>query len=215
MMSNDPILKALELLEQSFGYSAPPGFLENIAEYKELVSTWNDYASLISRKDLRETFSDHVADSLSLVPYIGTHAKKGSVYVDIGTGGGFPAFPVKLFAPELQCTLIERNAKKAAFIRKSISALKLTNISLLVDSFSASLAIPQPFVLTARAIEKPSFILTELGSIMQYPSVFLRQTGPTPPSLPPTLKATPIEDVFDDVALRRGRLSTVTTVNGF
>lgn len=210
-MNNDPILKALELLEQTFGYSEPPGFLDKIAEYEKLVSTWNDYASLISHKDLLETFSYHVADSLSLMPYICTHAQRGSIYLDIGTGGGFPAFPVKLFAPDLECTLIERNTRKAAFIRKSISSLKLTNIRVLEDSFSASLALPQPFVLTARAIEKPALFLIDLASIMNPPSVFLRQTGPTPPALPPTLEETLIEDVFDDAALRRGRLSTVTS----
>lgn len=212
MTSNDPILKALELLEQSFGYSAPSDFLHKIEMFKDLLSTWNDYAALISRKDLQETFFDHVADSLSLLPYIRPEAQKGSAYLDIGTGGGFPALPIKLFAPDLDCTLVERNARKVAFLRKSISSLKLRNIRVIEESFSASLALPQPFVLTARAIEKPSLFLLELGAIMTPPSVFLRQTGSTPPALPATLSETSIDDVFDASDLRRGRLSSVTAV---
>ena len=210
-MSDDPILKALGLLEQSFDYSAPPTFLRKIKEYEELVSTWNDYASLISPKDLTQAFSHHVADSLSLIPYIYPHTLSGSIYLDVGTGGGFPAIPVKLFAPDIESIFIERSARKGAFIRKAISGLNLTDIDVLEDSFPASVAITHPFVVTARAIEKPSTFLQEIAKILEHPSIFLRQTGATPPSLPPTLDETPIDDVFDREKLRRGRLYKVTT----
>ena len=214
-MSDDLTLKALELLKRSFNRPASPTFLDKIKEYEELVSTWNEFASLISPKDLRRAFSDHVADSLSLVPYICPLTQRGYVYLDIGTGGGFPAIPVKLFAPNIKSFLIERSARKAAFIRKTISSLNLANIDVLEDSFSASIALPRPFVLTARAIEKPSIFLQEVAKILEHPSVFLRQTGPLPPPLPPPLEETPIDDEFDSEKLRRGRLCKVTIKSKF
>ena len=118
--------------------------------------------------------------------------------------------PVKLFAPNIETLLIERSARKAAFIRKIVSSLKLANIDVIEDSFSASIALPRRFVLTARAIEKPSIFLQQLAKILEHPSVFLRQTGPSPPSLPPGLEERPIDDEFDHEKLRRGRLWKVT-----
>lgn len=210
MISDDPTLKALELLLRSFNHAAPPTFQDKIKEYEELVSTWNEYASLMSSSDVSTAFSDHVADSLSLVPYIYPLTEMGHVYLDVGSGGGLPAIPIKLFAPGIPTTLIERNARKAAFIRKTISRLNLTGIEVLEISFSASLAPARPFVLTARAIEKPYIFLQEVAKILEHPSVFLRQTGPSPPSLPPAWEETPIDDVFDSENLRRGRLCKVT-----
>lgn len=209
-MSDDPTLKALELLRRSFNHPAPPTFLDKIKEYEELVSTWNEYASLMSSNDLGNAFSEHIADSLSLVPYIYPLTQRGYVYVDVGSGGGLPAIPIKLFAPQIPITLIERNARKAAFIRKTVSRLNLKEIEVLEISFSASRTQAQPFVLTARAIEKPPIFLQEVAKILEHPSVFLRQTGPSPPPLQPAFEETPIDDVFDSENLRRGRLSTVT-----
>ena len=165
----------------------------------------------MSSSDISGAFSDHVADSLSLVPYIYPLTQRGYKYLDVGTGGGFPAIPIKLFAPGIPTTLIERNARKVAFIQKAITYLNLTNIQVIEDSFSASLILPQPFALTARAIEKPSMFLREVAKILEYPSVFLRQTGLSPPSIPQTLEETPIDDVFDREKLRRGRLYKATT----
>lgn len=210
MMTDDPTLKALELLERSYNYPAPPAFLDQIKVYEELVSTWNEFASLMSLSDISKGFSNHVADSLSLVPYIYPLAQSGYVYLDVGTGGGFPAIPIKLFAPKIECLLIERSARKAAFIRKVISNLNLATIDIIEDSFSASIALPQPFVLTARAIEKPSTFLQEVAKILEQPSVFLRQTGLSPPALPTACEQTPIDDEFDTKKLRRGLLYKVT-----
>lgn len=212
-MSNDPILKALEILEETFSLSAPKAFLNRIKEYEDLVSTWNDYASLISPKDLKHTFSDHVADSLSLVPYILSLAEKGYVYLDVGSGGGFPAIPVKLFAPQIESSLIERKTRKASFLLKAIFDLNLLNIHVLDQSFPSSTPLQQPFVLTARAIEKPSVFLHDTAKILEHPSVFLRQSGHSPPTLPAALEQTPVDDVFDHEKLRRGRLYKVTSKN--
>src|SRR5712692_5064663 len=48
--------------------------------------------------------------------------------LDIGSGAGFPALPLKLWAPHIHLTLIESNHKKATFLREVTRALTLTNI---------------------------------------------------------------------------------------
>ena len=44
---------------------------------------------------------------------------------DVGSGAGFPGIPMKLFAPQLELTLIESHNKKATFLREVIRALEL------------------------------------------------------------------------------------------
>ena len=39
------------------------------------------------------------------------------VLVDIGSGAGFPGMAMKLFRPETRITLIEKNLKKAMFLK--------------------------------------------------------------------------------------------------
>src|SRR5208337_1204450 len=53
--------------------------------------------------------------------------------LDIGSGAGFPALPLKLWAPHIHLTLIESNLKRAAFLREVARALTLTNINVIAD----------------------------------------------------------------------------------
>ncbi len=76
--------------------------------------------------------------------------------LDIGSGAGFPALPLKIWAPYLQLTLIESNHKKAAFLREVARALTLTNINVITDRaevLAANPDVPQADVVTLRAVE--------------------------------------------------------------
>ena len=83
--------------------------------------------------------------------------------VDIGSGAGFPALPLKLWAPHIHLTLIESNHKKAVFLREVARALTLTNINVLTDRVQAlapSLT-SQADVVTLRAVERLETILPQ------------------------------------------------------
>src|ERR1017187_7878292 len=84
----------------------------------------------------------------------------GGVHVlDLGSGAGFPALPLKIWAPHIHLTLIESNHKKAAFLREVARALTLTNIDVFADraeTLSARLGpeFPKADIVTFRAVEK-------------------------------------------------------------
>ncbi|HEY6303360.1 MAG TPA: 16S rRNA (guanine(527)-N(7))-methyltransferase RsmG [Terriglobales bacterium] len=83
--------------------------------------------------------------------------------LDIGSGAGFPALPLKIWAPYLQLTLIESNHKKAAFLREVARALTLTNINVISDRaevLAASPDVPQADVVTLRAVEHFDAVLS-------------------------------------------------------
>ena len=82
---------------------------------------------------------------------------------DIGSGAGFPALPLKIWAPNIHLTLIESNHKKATFLREVARALTLTNINVLterVQTLAPSLT-SQADVVTLRAVERFETILPQ------------------------------------------------------
>jgi len=58
-------------------------------------------------------------------------ARTSPLVLDLGSGAGFPALPLKIWAPEIRLTLIESNHKKAAFLREVIRSLTLTNVNVI------------------------------------------------------------------------------------
>jgi 16S rRNA (guanine527-N7)-methyltransferase len=84
--------------------------------------------------------------------------------LDIGSGAGFPALPLKLWAPHIHLTLIESNHKKAAFLREVARALTLTDINVITDRaevLAARSDFPRVQVVTLRAVEHFDAILPQ------------------------------------------------------
>ncbi|MGD0414760.1 MAG: 16S rRNA (guanine(527)-N(7))-methyltransferase RsmG [Terriglobales bacterium] len=84
--------------------------------------------------------------------------------LDIGSGAGFPALPLKIWAPHIHLTLVESNHKKAAFLREVARALTLTNINVITDraeTLAARPDFPRADVVTLRAVEHFETILPQ------------------------------------------------------
>ena len=91
----------------------------------DLLLTWQAKTNLVAPSTLPQIWTRHVADSLQLLPLAPTDAK---IWVDFGSGGGFPAIPVACVLaerPGSQVHLVESNNKKAAFLREVVRALNL------------------------------------------------------------------------------------------
>ncbi len=91
-----------------------------------------------------------------------TNAVSSPEVLDIGSGAGFPAVPLKLWAPHIHLTLVESNHKKAAFLREVARALTLTNINVIPDrleTLAARPGFPRAQVVTFRAVERFDAIL--------------------------------------------------------
>jgi len=53
--------------------------------------------------------------------------------LDIGSGAGFPALPLKIWMPSIRLTLVESNHKKATFLREAARVLTLTDINVITE----------------------------------------------------------------------------------
>src|SRR6185312_9292191 len=87
--------------------------------FVDLLLLWQRKHNLIAASTLPAVWTRHVADSLQLVPL----APEAKVWVDFGSGGGFPGIPVACAMagrPGAMIHLIESNTKKAAFLREAV-----------------------------------------------------------------------------------------------
>src|SRR6516162_10357960 len=87
--------------------------------FVELLLEWQAKTNLTAPSTLPAMWTRHVSDSLQLLA-IAPSAKK---WVDLGSGGGFPGAVIACAlaqTPGAHVLLIERNAKKAAFLREAL-----------------------------------------------------------------------------------------------
>ena len=193
---------AIGLLRQQ-NITIPDEAAQKIKEYMRLIREWNEFASLVSKKDLDLLENTHLPDALSLAPVIHSLRPQPLRLLDIGSGGGFPAVPLKLLLPRLQVELVERNAKKAGFLETVTGCLQLEGTRVIQGNFPQA-QFSRPDVITARAIEKPKKIIPEILNIMPAGSVFLCQAGR--PETDTRFHVEPVEDIWGKAQLRRGQL---------
>jgi 16S rRNA (guanine527-N7)-methyltransferase len=87
--------------------------------YLDLLVTWQAKTNLVAPSTLPHLWTRHVSDSLQLLDL----APSAKIWVDLGSGGGFPGVVLASALadmPGAHIHLVERNAKKAAFLREAI-----------------------------------------------------------------------------------------------
>src|SRR5438309_5639301 len=92
---------------------------ERLDRYVGLLLEWQAKTNLVAPSTIPNLWTRHVTDSLQLLPL----APQAKVWVDLGSGGGFPGVVLASALVETQGAmvhLVERNAKKAAFLREAL-----------------------------------------------------------------------------------------------
>lgn len=118
--------------------------------FSALVRHWNGAYSLVSRRDASRLETRHIADSLSLVPWV-----EGPRLGDVGSGAGFPGIPLAIAGPQWQVTLVERSTRKARFLRQALIELAIENAEVVLED-ARRFEPDTPFdTVTARAVAKP------------------------------------------------------------
>lgn len=175
-------------------------------EYLKLIHEWSQFMKLVSKKDGGRLQEVHLADSISLVPYVEKECRRHGVFLDIGSGAGFPAIPVKAILPWVRVVLVERSERRVGFLRKVVGALRLQDVDIRLADFPVGLDDVQPACITARAVEQPGRLLKALEVFMKPGSVFLCQSGSCPMLSSATFHVEQIVDAWKASGLRRGSL---------
>lgn len=111
------------------GLDLPADAEGRLHAYLSLLSKWNRIYNLTAVRDENLMVSQHLLDSLAVVPHLDKDTTAIQSLADVGSGGGLPGIPLAIARPRLKVTLIESSHKKASFLQQVKIELKLTNVS--------------------------------------------------------------------------------------
>ncbi|MDI9347911.1 MAG: 16S rRNA (guanine(527)-N(7))-methyltransferase RsmG [Methylacidiphilales bacterium] len=97
-----------------------------LRSYQQLVSEWNEKINLVSRNSMVDFWEKHIVESLLYTDHI-----QGNAVLDLGSGAGLPGIPLAIQLSEVHFYLIESREKRAWFLRETVQALQLTNVTVL------------------------------------------------------------------------------------
>jgi 16S rRNA (guanine527-N7)-methyltransferase len=163
-----------------------------LVSYYELLSKWNRKINLTSLEN-----PDEAIDRLLLEPVAAARhvSDVAPAVMDIGSGGGSPAIPMKLSLASSSLTMVEVKARKSAFLREAVRALALGNSYVETARYEELLTRPEMHeafnVLSLRAVRvEPRTLLTLQAFVKPGGTVFLFRgpSGPAAPDVVPPLR---------------------------
>lgn len=141
-------------------------------KYYELLIEWNRFMNLTGITEFEEVMKKHFIDSLSLAKYQKISDVK--TLIDVGTGAGFPALPLKIAFPHLQVTLLDSLNKRIHFLDAVIEELELDGIET-VHGRAEDFAKPDK--LRERYDIAVSRAVANLATLSEYCIPFIRKGG--------------------------------------
>lgn len=132
--------EARDWIDQRFGTHA----VDRLERFIALVIDENGRQNLIASSNVPFIWLRHAMDSAQLLLF-----DKGGLWLDIGTGGGFPGMVVALLRHE-PVLLVEPRRRRAAFLQQCIQTFHLTHVN--VSAVSVEALNVQADIISARAV---------------------------------------------------------------
>lgn len=134
-----------------------------VKTYLDLLLKWNSKMNLTAIRDPEEIITRHFGESFFAARELFPSGDSSQTAIDVGSGAGFPGFPIKLWAESLNLTLVESNHRKATFLREVVRTLNLKSVSVLTERAEQTSA--QGDLVTLRAVESFERILPIAASL--------------------------------------------------
>jgi 16S rRNA (guanine527-N7)-methyltransferase len=169
--------------------------IASLEQYYSLLARWNTKINLtalpLGQPD------DEAFDRLLVEPLVAAKYLPGlpQSLIDIGSGSGSPAIPLKLARPDLALRMVESKTRKAVFLTEAARHLGLSDVVVEPARFEHLLARPDLHeaadVVTIRAVRVETRTLLSLQAFVK-PSGrlfwFRGPLGPDRPDAPPPLR---------------------------
>jgi 16S rRNA (guanine527-N7)-methyltransferase len=138
--------------------------------YLAMLVKWNAVYNLTAVRDPEQMVTQHLLDSLAVIPYF-TNAEN---ILDVGAGGGLPGVVLAIWAaescPSMRVSMIDTVHKKTAFLTQVKGELGLSNVTVF-NGRVETLQVEKKFeVITSRAF-------AELQELVRWANHLLAQRG--------------------------------------
>ncbi|UYN94901.1 MAG: 16S rRNA (guanine(527)-N(7))-methyltransferase RsmG [Enhydrobacter sp.] len=134
---------------RGIGLDVPRGTIDQLEAMVETLAKWQKAINLVSRSTLDDAWSRHVVDSAQVASHIPSDARS---LVDLGSGAGFPGLVLAAIRPDLDVTLIESDARKAAYLGEAARRMGLAKPPRIVVGRIETAPPANADVVTARAL---------------------------------------------------------------
>ena len=111
-------MESRELLEKGMlemGLAPTAEMLDDFFVFKNLLVEWNEKINLTAITEEKEIIIKHFLDSLSCLK--SGLSFSGKKILDLGTGGGFPGVPLKIYDPSIEVTLLDSLNKRINYLK--------------------------------------------------------------------------------------------------
>lgn len=101
--------------EFASAFGVPRETVKKLILYETLLKKWQKAVNLVSETTLNDVWHRHFADSAQILK----HASGAKIWVDLGSGGGFPGLVIAILLTNHEnyvVHLVESNGRKSAFL---------------------------------------------------------------------------------------------------
>lgn len=166
--------EALTFNASAYGVALNEKLIQRLANYYELLNTWNPRLHLVAPCSAAEFAQRHILESLLLLKYLPLHSR----VVDIGSGAGLPIIPCLAARADLNAVMIESSKRKAVFLREVLSLTGTSTSAKVITARFEDVPPPPVEFVTSRALDRFIETLPRLIEWSPQPSTLLLFGGP-------------------------------------
>lgn len=152
-----------------YGITLDAKAIERFENYYDLLIYYNGKFNITAITEKREVIVKHFVDSL-----LGADKIYPQSLIDVGSGGGFPAIPLKIFKENISLTMLEATKKKCEFLKEVINKLDLKDVTIVngrAEDLAKDVSFREKFdCCTARAVAR-------LNTLSEYCMPFVKVGG--------------------------------------
>ncbi len=168
-MSINRLLLA-ENTKELFDLTLTEDMVDTLEAYYDAVIEANKEFNLTSITLKDEFVIKHLIDSLAGVPFIPENAK----LIDVGSGGGFPSFPIAAVRSDVMVTALDSTAKKMNFVGGTARFLGVKNLTTVSGRAEEMKDLFGTFdVVTARAVSALPILLEICSPLIKVGGIML------------------------------------------
>ena len=180
--------------------------VEKLDTFCGLLFRWNQKINLTSIADPDEAVDRLLLEPLLAARYVPASATR---LMDIGSGGGSPAIPLKLALSHLHLTMVEAKVRKSAFLREASRQLGLTATVVETTRVEELLARPQLHetfdLVSMRAVRIEMRMLNTMQAFLRPGGHVLLFRGPHGPAEPVVVPPLQWVDTYPLVEVMQSR----------
>jgi 16S rRNA (guanine(527)-N(7))-methyltransferase RsmG len=148
-----------------------------LASYCDELHHWNQKINLTA------LVGADLVRRLAVEPvWIGRQLGLAGSLLDIGSGSGCPAIPLRIVCPLRSCDLVEARSKRAAFLRHVVATLNLQNTVVHRARFEDALkGLPKPDWVTLQAVALTHSLVRSIRAIASQTTTIVWVTSSASP----------------------------------